>query len=158
MVLTDLTTSKIRVLFENQPDWRFSPDDKWLVFHNSSRGGEGIRRVFVAPLPAEGRIDPRDLVPITDGTDNSSSGGWSPDGKLVYYLSERDGYHCIYAQPVDSKTKKPSAPVREVYHVHDTRVTMARVGIGLSVAKDKIAFTMAETTGEIWIMEPRPIN
>ena len=157
--MTDLTTGKSRVIFENQPDWRFSPDERWLAFHNSSLGGVGIRQVFVAPLPAEGKIDEDQLIPITDGSDNSFLAAWSPDGTLVYYVSDRDAYRCIYAQPVDPKTKRPSGAVREVYHSHDARLSLASIRsmgpIGLTVAKDKIAFTMAEVTGDVWIMEPR---
>ena len=48
--------------------------------------------------------------------------------------------------------------MREVYHAHSARISLTGIRnpgrIGLSVAKDKIAFAMAETTGDIWIMEP----
>ena len=43
----------------------------------------------------------------------------------------------------------------EVYHSH--RVSLGAIEpfaeIGLSVAEDKIALSMAELTGEIWLME-----
>jgi len=159
VTLTELSTGQSRVLFGNQPDWRFSPDESWLAFHNSSLGAVGIRQVFVAPLPQEGEVEESQLIPITDGSDNSFRAAWSPNGELLYYASERDGYRCVYAQPLDPDTKQPSGSVREVYHSHDPRLSLGAVpnpgAIGLSVARDKIAFTIVEMTGDIWIMEPR---
>ena len=158
VTLTDLRSGKSRIIFANQPDWRFSPDERWLAFHNSSRGGVDRRQVFVAPFPAKGQIREEQLIPITDGSDNSFRAAWSGGGELVYYISDRDGYRCIYAQPVDPKTKRPEGPAREVYHQHSARLSMRPIGnsgdLGLSVARDKIAVAMAETTSEIWIMEP----
>ena len=159
VTLTDITTGQSRVLFsQNQPDWRFAPDERWLAFHNSSQSARGIRQVFIAPLPEEGEIAESALIPVTDGSDNSFLPGWSPDGNLLYYGSSRDGNTCIYAQPLDQETKHPAGPVREVYHAHSARISLTGIRnpgrIGLSVAKDKIAFAMAETTGDIWIMEP----
>ena len=115
--------------------------------------------MFIAALPEEGEIDESELIPVTDGSDNSFLPDWSPDGNLLYYASGRDGHICIYAQPLDRDTKRPSGAVRDVYHSHGARLSLAGIRnpgrIGLSVAKDKIAFAMAETAGDIWIMEPR---
>jgi Tol biopolymer transport system component len=160
VTLTDTNTGRSRVLFrQNQPEWRFSPDERWLAFHNSTQSGRGIRQVFIAPLPEEGEIDESDLIPVTDGSDNSFLPGWSPDGNLIYYGSSRDGNTCIFAQPLDQETKHPAGPVREVYHAHSARISLTGIRnpgrIGLSVAKDKIAFAMTEITSDIWIMEPR---
>ena len=158
VTLTDLRNGQSRVIFENQPDWRFSPDERWLAFHDSSRGGVDIRQVFVAPFPREGNIQANQLIPITDGTDNSSIAAWSRDGRLIYYISDRDGSRCIYAQPIHPQTKRPEGPPRGIYHQHSGRLSMRPLRnasqIGLSVARDKIALAMAETTSEIWIMEP----
>ena len=32
---------------------------------------------------------------------------WSPDGNLLYFLSTRDNYQCIWAQHLDPVTKRP---------------------------------------------------
>jgi hypothetical protein len=124
--------------------------------------GIGIRQVFIAPVPEEGEIAEKELIPVTDGSDNSFRADWSPDGHLIYYASNRDGNTCIYAQPLDRNTKQLSGPVRAVFHSHGARLSLTgirNVGrIGLSVAKDKIAIAMAETAGDIWIMEPRDVN
>ena len=160
VTITDLDAGQSRVLFrDNQPDWRFSWDEKWLAFHDSSRGGIGIRQVFVAPFVDPQEIDVSQLIPITDGSDSSGRAAWSPSGDLLYFGSDRDGYMCIYAQPLDPKTKRPDGGVHDVYHSHSARRSLGAMGssaqIGLSVARNKIAFAMAEIISDIWIMEPR---
>ncbi len=157
--LTNLETRQSRVVFSGYGgDPRFSPDEQWLASHGRTNEVLGIRQVFIARIPASGESAKRLWIPVTDGSSNSFRAGWSPDGNLLFYGSERDGYGCIYAQPLDPNTKRPSGPVREVYHSHGIRRSMAIQNpgpFGLSVAQDKIAFTMAELTGDIWIMEPR---
>ena len=38
---------------------------------------------------------------------------WSPDGNLLYFLSERDGFRCIWGQKLDPASKRPlGAPFR----------------------------------------------
>ncbi len=158
VTLTDLQDGTARILFENQPEWRFAADERWLAFHNSTRGGEDIRQIFVAELPVEGRIRESDLIPVTSGDDNSFQVAWSHDDRSVYFLSDRDGYRCIYEQPLEPPTKRPTGPPQEVLHVHSARTSMSwfrNTGrIGISVVRDKVAFAMAERTSEIWIMEP----
>ena len=82
---------------------------------------------------------------------------WSPDGKLLYFLSERDGFRCIWAQRLDPATKHPSGAAFPIRHFHTSRRSLATVGdplyIGLSVAVDKLVFSMTERTGNIWMTE-----
>ncbi len=104
--LFDVPTGEVRSLFQHDMlglDPRFSPDARWVVFHE--RVGTTRRQVFVVPIPEQGQLSDEDLIPITDGTQNDFHAAWSPDGALIYFGSDRDGFRCIYAQPVDPKTK-----------------------------------------------------
>ena len=77
------------------------------------------------------------------------SPGWSPDGSRLYFASERDGFSCIWQQRLDPATKRPLGPPSPVYHFHNARSAHD----GLSVAQDKVAFTILETTGNLWMSE-----
>ena len=158
LLFTDVGSGDVReVSIRRQAyDPRYSPDGRWLAFH--SRVQLENRRVFVAQPPVGADGFPSDPKPITDGSSNDFRAAWSPDGRLVYYASERDGYRCIYAQPVSEKTKDPIGAPRAVFHSHDSRLSLGGVlnvgAIGLSVARDKIVVTMREDRGDIWLLDP----
>jgi hypothetical protein len=79
---------------------------------------------------------------------------WSPDGNVLYFLSERDGFRCIRGQRLDPATKHPVGPPFDVYHFHHARQSIGTVdpiSISPTVARDKMVFSMVETTGTIWM-------
>jgi hypothetical protein len=85
---------------------------------------------------------------------------WSPDGNLLYYLSEVDGFQCIWAQRLDPVTKRPVGQPLEISHWHSARRSLMNVQIPLfqelSVTADKLFFNVGETTGNIWMAEWKP--
>jgi hypothetical protein len=81
---------------------------------------------------------------------------WSPDGRLLYFLSERDGFRCLWALPFDAAKRRPSGPVFAVYHSHLARQSMLNLDLGpldTAVAPGKFIFNMAERTGNIWMAD-----
>jgi Tol biopolymer transport system component len=80
---------------------------------------------------------------------------WSPDGKLIYFLSDRDGFRCVWAQPVDLTRRAVRGSPFPAYHAHSARITLdlgADTGPnGLAIAPGKMIVTMAENTGNIWL-------
>ena len=74
---------------------------------------------------------------------------------MLYFLSTRDGYNCIWSQRLDSGKHPEGEPVA-VLHLHAARrnLNVADTGpIGLTVGPGRIVFAMAETTGNIWLLE-----
>jgi len=43
---------------------------------------------------------------------------WSPDGNLLYFISERDGFVCLWAQRLDPATKHPQGAAFPIRHFH----------------------------------------
>ena len=80
---------------------------------------------------------------------------WSPGGNLLYFISERDGYRCIWAQHLNQKTKVPVGSAIPVHHFHGTssRLSGGTRNLKLSAARDKLVFPMEEESGNIWMME-----
>ncbi|MCX6644912.1 MAG: S41 family peptidase [bacterium] len=62
-------------------DW--SPDGKWIAYTGTDEAYNG--EIFV--VPSDGSAEP---VNITRHHDNDVFGGWTPDGKRIYFLSRRD--------------------------------------------------------------------
>jgi Tol biopolymer transport system component/tRNA A-37 threonylcarbamoyl transferase component Bud32 len=131
---------------------RFSPDDRWVSFHSIT---PSTRQIFIAPFRGAAPIPESQWIPITDGKAMDRYAAWSPDGNLFYFLSEREGFRCIWAQRLDPATKQPLGAAFPVSHFHTSRRSLMTigdpVGMGMSVAIDKLVFSMVERTGNIWM-------
>jgi sugar lactone lactonase YvrE len=111
----------------------------------------GSNRIYVAPF-RERLVAPKEWIALTDGRAWESSPQWSPDGRLVYYVSTRDGFHCIWAQALDA-AKKPSAGPFAVYHFHSARRSIALLPFNeadLFVGAGQLLVSLSELTGNIW--------
>jgi hypothetical protein len=81
---------------------------------------------------------------------------WSPNG-LIYFLSDRDGFRCIWAVRPDLKTKRADEPPFPVLHFHTSRRALSNIVntayVGLTVTKDRITYLPGEITANIWMAE-----
>src|SRR5262249_17481492 len=145
---TGLLNHPSYALFQPQ----FSPDDRWVSFNGTAAGRS---RIFVAPVRGAGLIPESEWIAITDSVWDDKA-RWSPDGNLLYFISDRDGFRCIWAQRLEPASKRPLGPAIPIYHAHEARRSMMNVGSGpleISVARDKIVFNMSEQTGNIWMLQ-----
>ena len=140
---------------ETYPD-HFSPDMKWFSFHG--RNTNRTRAIFIAPFRGLYEVPPKDWIAVTDGTEMDREAVWSQDQEILYFLSERDGFRCIWAQRLDRDGHGSYRPVGlpwPVRHFHRARYSLLNVGstgdVGLTVANNRITFSLTETTGSIWL-------
>jgi Tol biopolymer transport system component len=131
---------------------RFSPDDRWVCFRLELQ--QGRLPTYIAPVRDGVAAPEREWIRITEGPVDGRS-WWAPDGNLLYVLSDRDGSHCIWAQPLDPTTKRPQGPAFGVYHLHGRRRSLANSPFGYAMARDKLYFALQETTGNIWLADPQ---
>ena len=47
-------------------------------------------------------------IEITDGVGYDGRPLWVPSGNLLYFVSYRDGFQCIYAQRLEPSSKRPA--------------------------------------------------
>ena len=157
--VVDRATNAARVFFERPNvdlyNFELSPDGRWVVFHANAAAGN---RIYVAPFDGE-QPPPEDRwVPITDGTTLEDKTHWSPDGGWIYALSNRDGFFCVWAYPIEPRMKAPLGPPVAVFHAHGARLSLRNANLvsqQLSVARDKVIFNQGEITGNIWMTEIR---
>ena len=136
---------------------RFSPDEKWVAFH-SIEGPAKTTRVWIAPVHRESPAQQSDWLPITDGPEFAQDPCWSSNGNILYFTSERDGFRCFWAQPLDPKTRKPSGAAFALRHFHSARQSLLGLGsdgylVGLSSGAGRTVFSFPELTGNIWLQE-----
>jgi hypothetical protein len=133
---------------------RFSPDGRWVVFCAGARNSPA-RQIVVVPRAPGRTLRADEWITISDRSDSDREPFWSPDRRRIYFLSEQDGFRCIWARPVDPETARPNGPAYPVAHFHHARDllrgTTPSVGeIGLSASADSLIFTVAQSTGNIW--------
>jgi eukaryotic-like serine/threonine-protein kinase len=132
---------------------RFAPDGRWISFVATS-WPEGRSRIVVVPFQSHLAPSEDQWIPITDDTTINDKPRWSPDGSLLYFTSNRDGYRCIRAQRLNPRTKHPVGEPIDVYHSHSARRSLMNAGIRLlelSLSHDKLVFNLGEITGNIWV-------
>ncbi len=133
----------------------FSSDGDWVCFNVVLDPVHS--QVYIAAFRAGKPIRQQDWISVTDGSTWDDKPRWSPDGNLMYFTSDRDGYRCIYAQQLDPATKTPlENGLIEVQHFHSARRSMMNVELDrldISVARDRIVLVLGEATGNIWMAE-----
>jgi hypothetical protein len=135
---------------------RFSRDGLWVAFHAETAPDR--RRIFVARLHGNTLGGESQWIPVTAGTDVDIAPAWSPDGNLLYFISECDGFRCIWAQRLHPVTKTAVDQPFAVQHFHTgarTLLTNFRANpsqIGLSASTQGLVYSLEELRGNIWTM------
>jgi Tol biopolymer transport system component len=158
--LLDVSTGQSKALLQhperalNMP--RLSPDGRSLVF-SIQRPGRA-RRIYLAPFIGE-PVSEQEWTVLVDGSDFERQPFWAPSGDLIYFLSERDGFRCIWAQRVDMATHQSVGAPFAAQHVHQTRSSLEPIAdvamIGLSVAGGQMFYASFELQSNIWLAERR---
>ncbi len=137
---------------------RWSPDEKWMTFH-SVESRTGTTRVWIARIDGKLPVPPGEWIAVTDGRSVDRDAVWSPGANLLYFLSERDGFRCVWAVRLDAARRPVGTPFA-VRHFHSASHSLQRIPggadmIGLSVAPGRLVLAFGELTGNIW-MEEKP--
>ena len=93
--------------------------------------------------------------PITTGENWDDKPHWSADGKTLYFISQRDGYRCIWYQrldPDEAHARRTAAPVSLPSH-SPLHGQPGIAGIELDAADNELFFLLGELTGNIWMAQ-----
>jgi dipeptidyl aminopeptidase/acylaminoacyl peptidase len=127
-----------------------SPDGKWIAL--IVRTPPDLHRVALVPLHGEKAAPPAEWIYVTEAGPWINKPRWSVNGNRVYYISDRDGFVCIWARHLDPATKQPLGEPKAVVHFHDAHDSLANVyGLEMSVARDRLVFNLALGAGSIWL-------
>jgi Tol biopolymer transport system component len=136
---------------------RFSPDGRWIALYTGRPRGE--RQIFVAPYREGPALKPEQWIAITAPGENSRNPVWAADGSLLYFLSDRDGFLCLWAQRLDPATRRPKGKPFAFRHFHRARYALANprnpLESTLAATRGGLVLSIFETTGNLWML-PRP--
>jgi eukaryotic-like serine/threonine-protein kinase len=94
-----------------------------------------------------------------DGSDFDRQPVWLPAGDMIYFQSDRDGTRCIWAQRVDTSTRKAVGPPFAAHHIHQLRYYLTDIGdpaaVGLTVVNGQMYFAGFETRSNVWTADRR---
>ena len=138
---------------------RLSPDGRSLMF-TMVLGGRA-RRTFIAPYTGQ-EVPASEWKVLVEGTDLDRQPHWAPSGQLVYFLSDRDGFRCVWAQPVDQATRQASGAPFAAHHLHQIRYNLEPIEdvatVGLSVAGGHMFYAAFELQSNVWLAERRQVR
>lgn len=80
---------------------------------------------------------------------------WSPDGRTIYHVSDRDGVFNVRGIHFDSAGGKPRGESFPVTAFDSPGPTVPRQDqdVELSLTQDKLLLTMEEVSGSIWLLD-----
>jgi WD40 repeat protein len=131
-------------------DW--SPASQYLLFTASPDGSR--KQTFAVRFPRATGQPVGDWIPVTSELEWSDRPRWSGDGKTIFYLSNRDGFYCIWAQHFDLVLGKATGSPFAVAHYHNPRISPDRVkqsSFAMAVSGDSVFLNLGEVTESIWI-------
>ena len=121
---------------------KFAPDDRSVIVEAMQSSPKPVSKLFLVPLRGEEPAPDSAWIPVGPENSWNDKPRWAPDGKLVYFISDRDGYRCIWAQRINTVTGYPEGEVFNVRHFHGFRHSPQAIGLfwqlEFDVAKDKI--------------------
>ncbi len=154
---TGETTPVLEGGLENIEDASLSPDGKWIAVLAGETDGRAAIRIFAidgTPGVSDAEIG---AIPIAEDSRYLSTPDWSPNGRYLYFISEKNDRASVFAQELDPRTKTPVGAARELYFSPDSRFALNYPrGLGMiGVAVDKIVFMASEAEGNIYVATPK---
>jgi Tol biopolymer transport system component len=156
--IVDVATGQAKPLLQH-PEFqltmpRVSPDGRVLTFTEVRPGR--ARRINLVSFTGEAVPESQWSV-VVDGADFDRQPVWSPSGDMIYFLSDRDGTRCIWAQRVDTSTRKAVGQPFAAHHIHQVRYYLNDVGdpaaVGLTLVNGQMYFAGFELRSNVWMAE-----
>ena len=128
---------------------RFSPNHRWITFLAHDLLNASTSTVYV--VPATG--GPRRA--ITDGNWFDDKPRWGPDGKVMYFVSNRTGVANVWARRFDDST---GTPLGEPFPITSFRsaqfeLTPRTVQMDIGITATHLLLPMSESRSEIWMLD-----
>jgi Tol biopolymer transport system component len=128
---------------------QISPDGRWIAFIASS---VDVHALMIAPFRPAAPPAEKEWVAVDGPRAGDFAPHWSSDGRMIYFISDREGFGCIWAQRLSAE-QRPVGPAFPVLHLHGASLRTRPDQYYLSVAKDKLVIPLEERSGGIWMLQ-----
>jgi len=150
---TDGGDSTVRVIASdptrNLYNQRFSPDQRWITFLAHDLSSASTSTIYVTPtIGGAWRA-------ITDGAWFDDKPRWGPDGKILYFVSNRTGIANVWGRRFDSSA---GTPIGDPFPVTSFRsaqflLTPRTVQMDIAITATHLLLPMTESRSEIWMLD-----
>ena len=124
----------------------FSPDSRWIAFNAVNSLTSTIYAIPAAGGP---------WIRITDGKQWDDKPRWSPDGKTIYFLSQRKGFlnvSGVHFDPVKGRSQGEPFQVTSL-ETPALMIPKDMSTLDFSLADGRLVLPLAQTSGNIWILD-----
>jgi Tol biopolymer transport system component/DNA-binding winged helix-turn-helix (wHTH) protein len=145
--------TKMRVV-TSHPDqnlWqaRFSPDERWISFIAVDANDAAIATLYVVPRAGG------PWIRVTEGRYWDDKPRWAPDGRTLYFISNRAGFFNVWGVRFDPALGKPvGEPFRVTALESPGQIIVPYMTLmEMTLAADRLVVPIMEVSGGIWILE-----
>lgn len=126
---------------------RLSGDQKWVASVGVT--GRGVSAIYAVPAGGGDRVD------ITSGQHFDDRPRWSPDGRVIYFLSNRSGFLNVWGRRFDPERRQGvGEPFPVTGFDSPARVIPPRmVQLGVAISRDRLILPVSEASGNVWILD-----
>lgn len=132
-------------------DAKFSSDGRWIVFQSTRNLPSGSESRLYVTLTSGGP-----WIPLTDGKYWDGRPHWSPNGKIIYFVSDRSSFYSniwgIHFDPAQGKPKGSAFAVTN-FESPALMVPWHTPSVQFSLTQDHLVLTMEQVSGSIWMLE-----
>ena len=150
--IDDVASQRIRLL--SDPDYhlwqgRYSPDGRWILFNAQAVKESSVSILGVAP--AAGGAWRR----LTDPRLWADKARWAPDGKAIYFISNRESaFFEVWGIAFDpEKGTNVGDEFRVTGFTDPGRRVLSSSGSELAVSRDRIVVPILERSGSVWVLD-----
>ena len=128
----------------------FSPNGRWIAFIAQRSQPSGTESTIYVMSATGGP-----WIRITEGKHWDDKPRWSPDGKIIYFLTERGGYLNVWGIRFDSASGRPVGESFPVTTFNSPRrmVAKAVAPVSISFTQDRLLVNLEEVSGNIWVLD-----
>ena len=128
----------------------FSLDGRWIAFIAQRSQPSGTESTIYVMSAAGGP-----WIRITEGKHWDDKPRWSPDGKIIYFLTERSGFLNVWGIRFDSARGRPASEPFPVTTFSSPRLMVAKAvaPASISLTQDRLVVTVAQESGNIWVLD-----
>ena len=129
----------------------YSPDARWIVFEAARNQPQGLETTVYVTAANGGP-----WIRITDGKQLVLTPQWSPNGRMIYFVSGRSGFINVWGIRFDpAKGKLVGLPFSVTAFNRLTLMVPRQItgAIELSLTHDRLLLPLAQSAGSIWVLD-----